>query len=273
MTKLTEKATLIPTTSGIYIIKHIPSNKIYIGSANNFKLRFIKHRRLLRANCHHSSHLQNAYNKYKEEDFSFDILEETSDLVNREQYYLDLYTPYDNSIGYNISPTAYNNTGIVRSDTYKRNKADVHAKQWFIVEAPDGTITRTRVLRYFEIYDDKGNKLSELRVKEALYRLATGKSIETTYFGWKCQFENIEKQNTANKIREFNRVKKKETDKKAVDRLTEIKLCQWKLIHADGTVEVLVGLKEIETKYKLTNLSRAAKYGYSCGGFRIEKLN
>ena len=151
-------AKLLPAISGIYIIKNIKTNKIYIGSANNFKLRFIKHRRLLRANCHHSQHLQNAYNKDTEDAFIFDILEETSDLTIREQYYLDLYKSYDRTIGYNISPTAYNNTGIVRTEEYKKNKAEVHAKDWYIVTSPDGVITRTKVLRYFEIYNEKGNK-------------------------------------------------------------------------------------------------------------------
>lgn len=273
MTKLTEKATLIPTTSGIYIIKHIPSNKIYIGSANNFKLRFIKHRRLLRANCHHSSHLQNAYNKYKEEDFSFDILEETSDLVNREQYYLDLYTPYDNSIGYNISPTAYNNTGIVRTEEYKKNKAEVHAKDWYIVTSPDGVITRTKVLRYFEIYNEKGNRVSEEQVKQGLRRLALGKTSFLSYHGWLCVFEDVNKKELASVENKKRRISKMLKHEKTILLATKAKIRHWEIVFPDGHIEIVEGLTSFARTHKLTNVFRAAKLGYTCNGFKIKKLN
>ena len=45
-----------------------------------------------RAKCHHSVHFQNAYNKYGESSFVYDIIEnvqDSSQLLIREQYYLD----------------------------------------------------------------------------------------------------------------------------------------------------------------------------------------
>lgn len=268
-----DNAKLLPITSGIYIIKNIKTNKIYIGSANNFKLRFIKHRRLLRANCHHSQHLQNAYNKDTEDAFIFDILEETSDLTIREQYYLDLYKSYDRTIGYNISPTAYNNTGIVRTEEYKKNKAEVHAKDWYIVTSPDGVITRTKVLRYFEIYNEKGNKIPEEQVKDRLRILALGKTSSNTYYGWKCVFEEDSKREKALITLMHKLQKNKKEQDKAIVKLTQRKLKTWEFTFPDGHIEIVLGLKEFCKVHNLTNVSRAASTGQLCNGFKVRKLN
>lgn len=49
--------------------------------------------------------MQNAYNKYGDDNFEFTILEvtDTRDIaLLREQFYIDLYKSYDRTIGYNI---------------------------------------------------------------------------------------------------------------------------------------------------------------------------
>ena len=60
--------------SGIYEILNIVTNDYYIGQAVNLRERKNKHFSLLRKNEHSNSHLQNAFNKYKEESFEFVIL-------------------------------------------------------------------------------------------------------------------------------------------------------------------------------------------------------
>lgn len=77
--------------SGVYKITNTVNGKFYIGSSKNIKNRWFKHTALLRHNKHENLHLQNAWNKYKEENFVFEILElcELEDLLIREQYYLD----------------------------------------------------------------------------------------------------------------------------------------------------------------------------------------
>jgi predicted GIY-YIG superfamily endonuclease len=49
--------------SGIYKIVNTKTGKIYIGSAQNIKCRFGNHLSELRRGVHHSIHLQNSYNK------------------------------------------------------------------------------------------------------------------------------------------------------------------------------------------------------------------
>lgn len=77
----------------IYQIKNKINNHSYIGSSNNFKSRQKRHLYDLRRGKHHSIYLQRAFVKYNEESFEFLILEETSNLFEREQYWIDLLKP------------------------------------------------------------------------------------------------------------------------------------------------------------------------------------
>lgn len=94
---------IISKTKGFY----------YIGSTKDYNKRIKDHKKRLRANKHHSPILQNYWNKYGEDDFSFDILCVVSDpkkLIDTEQEYLDLYNPKlnvlkkaGNTLGYRFS--------------------------------------------------------------------------------------------------------------------------------------------------------------------------
>lgn len=96
----------------IYKITNILNNKIYIGSAAYYDKRIGDHISNLRKNKHHNNYLQNAFNKYKEENFVFEIIERVvckEQLKEREQYYIDLYKPYNSNIGYNLCNLAERN--------------------------------------------------------------------------------------------------------------------------------------------------------------------
>lgn len=84
--------------SGIYIIKSIINNKIYIGSSINVKRRQIDHINKLRANKHPNIKLQRHYNKYGEKDLVFNIIEycDKSKLIELEQKYIDIKKPFFN---------------------------------------------------------------------------------------------------------------------------------------------------------------------------------
>lgn len=90
---------------GIYSITNCKNGKLYIGSSNNIYRRWREHKNMLHNNKHHSEHLQRAWNKYGEETFLFEIIEECDEniLLEREQYYIDLYSSADNFYGYNES--------------------------------------------------------------------------------------------------------------------------------------------------------------------------
>lgn len=104
--------------SGIYKIINLINNKIYIGSAVNFRERKNIHLYHLRNNKHHSQYLQKSFNKHGEENFVFEVLEfveNKENLIEREQFYIDTLKPH-----YNICPKAGSHLGRRNSEEVKR---------------------------------------------------------------------------------------------------------------------------------------------------------
>lgn len=67
-------------TPVIYKIRNVVNQKFYVGSTINTKERFRTHRNKLRRGAHHTPHLQAAWNKYGEECFKFEIVEEVASI-------------------------------------------------------------------------------------------------------------------------------------------------------------------------------------------------
>ena len=82
----------------LYAIKHKNTENIYVGqTTQHIKKRWGQHRYDLRNNCHHNPHLQNAWNKYGENAFVFEILDETA---NNQDELNELEISYIGSAGY-----------------------------------------------------------------------------------------------------------------------------------------------------------------------------
>lgn len=98
---------------GIYKIVNIQNNFLYIGSAININRRWNYHKSYLKRNKHFNKKLQNAWNKYGEENFQFEIVEECEKekLIEREQYWID-FTKSCGKKGYNLRPNAKSNLGL-----------------------------------------------------------------------------------------------------------------------------------------------------------------
>lgn len=100
---MVEREDKIYSRIGIYGIRNIINNKIYVGKTGmNFGDRWDNHKALLRNNNHDNKHLQNAWNKYGEENFEFIVLEDCSiDVLNdREIYWIKYYK--EQCLSYNI---------------------------------------------------------------------------------------------------------------------------------------------------------------------------
>jgi group I intron endonuclease len=103
----------IPNASGIYRIACIATGKFYIGSAANLRIRRLTHFSQLHRNIHHNSKLQNAWNKYGVDAFTFEVLELVLpiSLTAREQYWLDKFKPFGKR-GFNIDRMAGSRLGM-----------------------------------------------------------------------------------------------------------------------------------------------------------------
>jgi group I intron endonuclease len=112
--------------SGIYQITCLSNSKIYIGSSVSIDNRWNVHRYELRRNKHHSKYLQRTWNKYGEESFVFELIEEVEVelLLEREQHYLDTLRPWDRNIGFNSCRMAGNTLGRKASEETKRKMSE-----------------------------------------------------------------------------------------------------------------------------------------------------
>lgn len=118
---------------GIYAIKHTDSNRFYVGSSTNVRARIFSHINSLNKNTsrHHSLYLQNAWNKYGEENFIALILEKVADrnqLIDREQYWIDKLDSFHN--GFNGRPIAEANYGMEWSDEQNELRKISNEKTW-----------------------------------------------------------------------------------------------------------------------------------------------
>lgn len=103
--------------TGIYLIHSIKHPaRHYVGSSVCFTLRKKLHLSELLHNCHHNAILQNHVNKYGISDLYFSFIEECSrsELITREQFYIDSIKPF-----FNINPTAGSRLGSKHSAATK----------------------------------------------------------------------------------------------------------------------------------------------------------
>lgn len=103
---------------GVYVIEHLDSGLLYIGSSKAIYMRWYSHRMELKRGNHHSPRLQNTWTKYGPDAFKFSILEECSpdELLSKEQEYLDAFKP------------AFNVCSLARSRAGSRQRPESVAK-------------------------------------------------------------------------------------------------------------------------------------------------
>lgn len=94
-------------SSGIYKITCLDNGRFYVGSAVNFRNRCSAHKSHLINGTHRNKPLQNAWDRYGQDSFIFEIMEEVPKerLLVAEQEYLDKMQPFERR-GYNILKTA-----------------------------------------------------------------------------------------------------------------------------------------------------------------------
>lgn len=118
-----------PKGTGVYIIRHKESGKVYVGSAAvSFRHRWRIHRKQLRENRHHCDYLQHAWNKYGEEAFEFLIIATCAPewCLTVEQIHMLRLKANDAEFGYNFLPAAGTWLGGKHTDSTK----ELMRKKW-----------------------------------------------------------------------------------------------------------------------------------------------
>lgn len=184
---------------GIYKINNIVNNIFYIGSSIKISKRLDKHINDLLTNTHQNPHLQNAWNLYGKENFTFEVIEYVpklpeeslkefkQKLVNgREQYYLDTllfaqeYIRKEDKrfkkLGYNIRPIADSNLGIKQS---KKTIANRVLKNTGKKRLESYKIKMSSIGKQLCIEDkNRIKRMVEAREKEILYYSLDGTFME-----------------------------------------------------------------------------------------------
>ena len=118
-------------TWGIYKIENLMNHKIYYGSSTNLKKRLRDHRCELRKNKHCNIHLQNAWNLYGENAFTFDIVEEFNEgeidnreLRNKETFYIQENKTYIDEFGYNNIPGGIGTLNLHCSENKRKKNSE-----------------------------------------------------------------------------------------------------------------------------------------------------
>jgi group I intron endonuclease len=119
--------------SGVYMIKCISTDKYIIGETGNVKKRLAYHIQNLKGNRHENLYLQNAWNKYGEDKFSYHVLEycDFSECKIREDYYCKLYDSHNHDKGFNLRPTGIDLKSKFPQETKDKIKKSLQTSEKF----------------------------------------------------------------------------------------------------------------------------------------------
>ena len=111
---------------GIYAIRNITNNKLYIGKAKNIYKRLHQHLSDIKyehRNFNENPHLLNAIKKYSLDNFEYIVLEKTlldeEYLKERELFFIDKYNTTNRDLGYNLRRDSSTNM-IVHDETREK---------------------------------------------------------------------------------------------------------------------------------------------------------
>lgn len=124
--------------AGVYVVKHLPSGRVYVGSSANCAQRWRQHLSDLRAGDHHAPTMREAWLSDGESSLKMIVLariENPEERLGLEAYYIKLFRSTDPRFGFNLYLDGHSARGYkARSESRARMSAaqqgvkSVHAK-------------------------------------------------------------------------------------------------------------------------------------------------
>lgn len=139
---------------GIYAIRQRQSGKCYVGRAGNISKRWHIHRKNLNSAQHKNLHLQAAWVKYGADSFDWIILELTTNLTEREQFWMDTCNCYQN--GFNVCPIARRSRGRILSAAERQMRRTCLQMARCHNQAPEARARRVATRRQEKTLGHKG---------------------------------------------------------------------------------------------------------------------
>jgi len=124
--------------SGIYVIKNLITNKVYVGKSVNIYIRIKQHITYLNTKDKNENvHLINSWHKYGRENFTYyvaeyidnDVREEVDILLKeKELFWMNNLNSLNNAFGYNLRYDS--ESGMITSDETKKKLSEANIKRY-----------------------------------------------------------------------------------------------------------------------------------------------
>lgn len=236
--------------SGIYKIINVVNQKLYIGSAKEFKSRYTNHVWSLRKGTHHNKYLQSDFLQYGEVAFEFHVLEVVDDShMNRllvEQTYIDKYFDKQNMC-YNVSPKI-NNWKLFGKLACKKHMSESAKLRWTRdrqklctarqQEKYRDTLSKSKSTKLWQFIDPDGNAVEFYNLQKfCIENNLTRKHMRRLHCGELAQYKGWTIVGT-------NKHEAILDSKKRITNSNMNRMKTYALTRADGTVATIVGLKK-----------------------------
>jgi group I intron endonuclease len=151
--------------SGVYKLTNLINNRIYIGSAKEFKERWKQHHYALKKNKHSNKFLQADYNKCGEDAFKFEVLEVISGekqdrLLIEEKYILQFFDKGE--MCYNLCNRAISREGIGSNNPLKtKEKMSISMKEAWKRMSAETRQRRSELIRAAHLTPEAKQKIKD----------------------------------------------------------------------------------------------------------------